>query len=74
MKRITKTRRRQVSSATLYEVERRDKRRLAALTLPFTWSDRSAVVFKSKTRALDFVREVFGQEGAKMLGIRVVKA
>lgn len=61
-------------AVVLYEVERRDKRRLAALTLPFAWSERGGLVFTSRERAEDFVREVFGVEGAKMAGIRVVRA
>ena len=73
MTRLYEGKKRRTPATTHYEVVRRDGCRLAALTLPLTWSDRSAVVFKSKARAKDFVRDVFGREGAKMAGIRGVR-
>ena len=61
--------------ATFYEVERRDGLRLSDKDgVLFEWSDRQALAWRSKKEAEAFVHGAFGAEGAKMCGIRVVRA
>lgn len=64
-----------ISNAVFWEIERRDGQRLRdASSVPYIWSERQALAFKSKAQAEQFIYEKFGMLGAKMSGIKPVRA